>query len=184
MYEMQIQAIFELEKNRLPGPLTIFKFDPGTGTIPVDGLQKIRVTLFCNERGRFEEHFRWNIKDSVNYAPILFRGVVGNPAIIVEPSALNFGLVSYGFDCFREFRITNNGNIPLHFTLKLDELEVYMICPIYGPMKRIKVPYDCTQHGFESFFSITPALQVVPSKVALSPLSELIQRTIASQQEP
>lgn len=133
----------------------------------MDAIQKIRVTLFCNERGKFEEHFKWLIKDSVNFAPILFRGLIGNPSVIVEPLALDFGLVSYGFDCFREFRITNNSNVPLHFKLTLDELEVYMICPIHGPMKRIKVPYDCDQHGPERYFVVNPALPTVPAKVGI-----------------
>lgn len=161
------QAFFQLESSRSDNPGTIFRFDPETGSVPVDAIQKIRVTLFCNERGKFEEHFKWLIKDSVNFAPILFRGLIGNPSVIVEPLALDFGLVSYGFDCFREFRITNNSNVPLHFKLTLDELEVYMICPIHGPMKRIKVPYDCDQHGPERYFVVNPALPTVPAKVGI-----------------
>ncbi|CAM6101477.1 unnamed protein product [Calypogeia fissa] len=159
-----LEAHFELETSRSANEGTIFRFDPENGSIPVGEIQKIRVTLFCNERVKFEEHFKWVIRDSVNFAPILFRGQIGNPSVVVEPLALDFGLVSYGFDCFRELRITNNSNVPLHFKLTLDELEVYMICPIHGPMKRIKIPYDCEHHGAESYFLITPALPTVPTK--------------------
>lgn len=125
----------------------------------------IHVSVFLDKRGAFQEAFAYLIDESVNFAPLYFRGDVIDPAIDVEPRKLDFGLVSFGFDCFREFRITNRSHIALSFRLPISELEVTYVCHMHGNTKSIKRPFMCDVHGPESDFVIIPATTMVQPKV-------------------
>ncbi|BFI31149.1 hydrocephalus-inducing protein [Marchantia polymorpha subsp. ruderalis] len=172
----ELEARFQLQDSKSSKEGTRFRFSPEVGSIAVGEFAMIHVSVFLDKRGAFQEAFAYLIDESVNFAPLYFRGDVIDPAIDVEPRKLDFGLVSFGFDCFREFRITNRSHIALSFRLPISELEVTYVCHMHGNTKSIKRPFMCDVHGPESDFVIIPATTMVQPKETVVIVVKLVPR--------
>lgn len=119
---LTFQAHYELLPSETPSRIT-FTFYPTKGTLAVGKNIKISVTVNSAARGPFEEKFLWMVEDTIENLVLEFKGNIINPAYEVEPKVLDFGLVSYGFNCQMKLIIKSTSPCPLSFTIRLAHAE-------------------------------------------------------------
>lgn len=85
------------------GPFaSMFQFFPSNGVVNVDEKLVVEVEVMACQLGRFDERIPVAIAGTDAQLTIQFKGRVVGPTCHVNTSALDFGLVSYGFRCVFE----------------------------------------------------------------------------------
>merc|ERR1711937_312302 len=102
-----------------------FEFTPMTGIVPSASHQLIQVCFTSQILGTFNEVFHLKVENSTETLQIAIKGEVIGPTFRFEPSVIDFGTVSLGFEHQKKCKIINTSLVPMDFELGLkgDELE-------------------------------------------------------------
>lgn len=83
--------------------------------------QLIEICFTSGILGAFEENFEFSVESSDEKLHILIKGEVIGPTFRFEPSVIDFGTISLGFEHQKGCKIINTSLVPMEFELMVTE---------------------------------------------------------------
>ncbi|DAZ93738.1 TPA: hypothetical protein N0F65_007364 [Lagenidium giganteum] len=116
----EIPADFEL----IPIPESTavrFEIHPAQGTLTVNEMCKIEVTIFSYQLGEVFQAVRFKLHGSEDQLCVRVKAVIVPPIFHFDVDQLDFGLVSYSFPQTKIIKLVNASKIAMNYSLRIPE---------------------------------------------------------------
>ncbi|KAL3657260.1 hypothetical protein V7S43_017769 [Phytophthora oleae] len=120
----EIPAEFELIPLTMP-PGTSLTVQPSQGTLAVNAMLKIEVTVCSQELGEAFHHIRFSMQGSDEQLTVRFKAHVIPPVFHFDVDQVDFGAVSYSFPQTRTVKLINSSKIAMNYSLRVPEEASY-----------------------------------------------------------
>ncbi|CAD2218118.1 Flagellar-associated PapD-like, putative [Angomonas deanei] len=131
-----------------------FTFTPSTGTLQPGDSTVLKIELKSDLIGVLNETFRIHLHGSLDELTLQFKGRIVGPSFQFNVDELDFGNVSFNFWHQRPFNISNTGQVPMIYNLRL-----------------------APDGGREEEFTIKPSKGVIPPMESESIVLEYLSNT-------
>ncbi|CAM9191035.1 unnamed protein product, partial [Phaeothamnion confervicola] len=124
----------------MPSPFAAkFRFAPAAGRLDVGDECTVAILFEADVLGEFSENFRIALRGTAEPLPLRVSGTVVGPTFRLEPSALDFGIVSFGCAERREVVIRNSSDVGMEWGARVPQDGAYQkrefsICPDAGTL--------------------------------------------------